>query len=105
MHAVFKTGGKQYRVQPGDEFNVEKLAEFEVGQEITFDQVLAVGNGDDLSVGLPVVSGASVKAKVVDHHRGPKIIIFKKKRRQKYRKKQGHRQSYTRIRITDVVAG
>jgi large subunit ribosomal protein L21 len=105
MHAVFKTGGKQYRVQPGDEFNVEKLGDAEVGSEITFDQVLAVGNGDDLSIGLPVVDGAAVKAQVVNHHRGRKIIIFKKKRRKKYRKKQGHRQSYTRIRITDVVAG
>lgn len=105
MHAVIKTGGKQYRVEPGDEFNVEKLGEAQVGEEIVFDQVLAVGNGEDLQVGLPLVEGATVKAKVVDQLRGPKIIVFKKNRRKKYRRKKGHRQSYTRVRITDVVAG
>lgn len=105
MHAIFKTGGKQYRVKAGDEFNVEKLADAEAGSDITFDSVLSVGDGDDLAVGQPLVEGASVTATVVDHHRGPKIIVFKKKRRKGYRKKQGHRQSYTRIRITDVVAG
>lgn len=105
MHAVIKTGGKQYRVQPGDEFNVEKLKDADVGAEITFDEVLAVGDGEDLSVGQPVVDGASVTAQVVEHGRGRKKIVFKKKRRKKYRKKRGHRQPYTRIRITDVTAG
>ena len=105
MHAVIKTGGKQYRVQPGDEFNVEKLNDAEVGAEVTFDEILAVGNGDDLSVGTPVVDGASVTAQIVEHGRGKKKIVFKKKRRKKYRKKRGHRQHYTRIRITDVSAG
>lgn len=105
MHAVIKTGGKQYRVQPGDEFNVEKLNDAEVGAEVTFEEVLAVGNGDDLSVGTPVVDGASVTAQIVEHGRGPKKIVFKKKRRKKHRKKRGHRQHYTRIRITDVSAG
>lgn len=105
MHAIFKTGGKQYRVKAGDEFNVEKLDDAQAGSVITFDNVLAIGDGDDLAVGQPFVEGATVKATVVDNHRGPKIIIFKKRRRKTYRKKQGHRQSYTRIRITDVVAG
>lgn len=104
MHAVIKTGGKQYRVEPGDEFNVEKLNGAEVGAEITFDEVLAVGNGDDMAVGTPVVDGASVTAQIVEHGRDRKKIIFKKKRRKKYRKKRGHRQHYTRIRITDVSA-
>lgn len=104
MHAVIKTGGKQYRVEPGDEFNVEKLGEAETGSEITFDEVLAVGNGEDLTVGTPVVEGAAVSAEVVEHGRGPKKIVFKKKRRKKYRRKHGHRQPYTRIRITDVSA-
>jgi large subunit ribosomal protein L21 len=105
MHAVIKTGGKQYRVEAGDEFNVEKLNDADVGAEITFDSILAVGDGDDLAVGTPVVDGASVTAKVVEHGRDKKIIVFKKKRRKKYRKKKGHRQHYTRIRITDVSAG
>ncbi len=102
MHAVIKTGGKQYRVQPGDEFNVEKLADAEVGGEVTFEEVLAVGSGDDLTIGQPRVDGASVTATVVQTGRDRKKIVFKKKRRKKYRRKHGHRQPYTRIRITDV---
>jgi large subunit ribosomal protein L21 len=105
MHAVIKTGGKQYRVETGDEFNVEKLNDADVGAEITFDDVLSVGDGDDLQVGTPVVDGASVTAQIVKHGRDKKIIVFKKKRRKKYRKKKGHRQHFTRIRITDVSAG
>lgn len=105
MHAVIKTGGKQYRVEPGDEFNIEKLSDAEAGSEVTFDRVLAVGNGDDLSVGQPLVDGATVTAQVIENGRGRKKIVFKKKRRKKYRRKRGHRQHYTRIRITDVSAG
>jgi large subunit ribosomal protein L21 len=105
MHAVIKTGGKQYRVQSGDEFNVEKLNDTDVGADITFDEILSVGDGDDLAVGTPIVDGATVTAQIVEHGRGKKIIVFKKKRRKKYRKKKGHRQHYTRIRITDVSAG
>ena len=105
MHAVIKTGGKQYRIEPGDEFNVEKLGDAEAGSEITFEEVLAVGSGEDLTIGRPVVDGATVTAEVVEHGRGRKKIVFKKKRRKKYRRKHGHRQPYTRIRITDVTAG
>ena len=103
MHAVIRTGGKQYRVQPGDEFNIEKLAEAEDGGTIVFDDVLAVGSGDDLVVGKPTVDGASVTADVVvAHGRNKKIIVFKKKRRKRYRRKRGHRQPFTRIKIKEV---
>ena len=103
MHAVIRTGGKQYRVQPGDEFNIEKLGDVENGETIELDDVLAVGSGDDLVVGKPVVDGATVSADVViAEGRGPKIVVFKKKRRKRYRRKQGHRQPFTRIKIKDV---
>ena len=105
MHAVIKTGGKQYRIEPGDEFNVEKLGDADEGSEITFEEVLAVGEGEDLVVGKPVVQSASVTAEVVEHGRGPKKIVFKKKRRKGYRRKRGHRQPYTRIKIKEVDAG
>lgn len=105
MHAVIRTGGKQYRVQPGDEFNIEKIADAEDGGTLTFDEVLAVGNGEDLVVGKPLVEGATVTADViVSEGRAKKIIIFKKKRRKKYRKKRGHRQPFTRIKIKEVNA-
>lgn len=103
MHAVIKTGGKQYRVQPGDELDVENLGA-EKGAEVVFDQVLAVGAGDDLKIGLPLVDGASVKAQVVANGKSKKVIVFKKKRRKGYQVKRGHRQEFTRIRITDVSA-
>ena len=103
MYAIVKTGGKQYRVQAGDEFNVELLNGVEAGGEIVFDQVLMVG-GEKTTVGCPLVDGASVKAEVVCHGRDRKIIVFKKKRRKGYRRKNGHRQSYTRVRITDISA-
>ena len=103
MHAVIKTGGKQYRVQPGDELDIEKLAT-EKGGEVVFDQVLAVGEGEDLKIGQPLVDGASVKANVVAHGKTKKVIVFKKKRRKGYQVKKGHRQNYTRVRITDVSA-
>ena len=106
MHAVIRTGGKQYRVKAGDVFNVEKIASAEEGGSVIFDEVLAVGSGDDLVIGKPLVEGAKVTADVVvAEGRGRKIVVFKKKRRKKYRKKQGHRQAFTRIKITDVSAG
>ena len=101
MYAVVKTGGKQYRVQAGEELNIERLA-VEVGSEVVFDEVLMVGGDDDVVVGRPLVEGAKVTAKVVRQDRARKIIIFKSRRRGGFRKKRGHRQSYTRIRITDI---
>ena len=103
MHAVIKTGGKQYRVQPGDELEVEKLSA-EEGSDIVFDQVLAVGSGEELQVGTPILDGASVTASILAHGRSRKVMVFKKKRRKGYSVKRGHRQPYTRIRITDVSA-
>ncbi len=101
MYAVIKTGGKQYRVANGDTLKVEKLAG-DVGSEIVLDQVLAVGEGESLSLGTPLVAGASVKATVVAHGRGEKVHIFKMRRRKHYKKSQGHRQSYTEIRIDGI---
>ncbi len=100
MFAVIQTGGKQYKVASGDVIRVEKLAG-EAGSEVVLDQVLMVGD----KIGLPVVAGASVKATVVAQARGPKIIIFKKRRRQNSRRKNGHRQDLTILRITDITAG
>ncbi|GAB5550277.1 MAG: 50S ribosomal protein L21 [Sandaracinaceae bacterium] len=102
MYAVIKTGGKQYRVSEGDRIRVEKLAG-DVGTELTFDEVLMLG-GDKVSVGAPLVSGASVKAKIVAQDRAKKVIVFKYKRRKNYRKKYGHRQPFTEIEITGVSA-
>ena len=103
MHAVIKTGGKQYRVQTGDELDIEKLPA-EKGGEVVFDQILAVGEGADLKIGAPLVDGATVKANVVAHGKTKKVIVFKKKRRKGYQVKNGHRQDFTRVRITDVNA-
>ena len=104
MNAVIKTGGKQYRVEPGDEFNVEKL-DVEAGEEVTFDDVLAVGSGEDLVIGRPLVDGATVTAQIVENGRGPKKIVFKKKPKQGYRRKHGHRQPYTKVRIDEIREG
>ena len=103
MFAVIKTGGKQYRVAQGDVIKVERL-EAEAGQTVALDQVLMVGEGADAKVGTPLVTGATVSAEVVAQDRGPKIIVFKKKRRQNYRRKNGHRQDLTVLRITDISA-
>ncbi len=103
MYAVIKTGGKQYRVAAGDKIKVEQIAADE-GKEITLDQVLAVGNGDKLTVGAPLVSGATVTAKVVAHGKHDKVRIFKLRRRKHYQKRQGHRQSYTELEIASINA-
>jgi large subunit ribosomal protein L21 len=104
MYAVVKTGGKQYRVAAGDVIKVERL-DGEVGATIDLDQVLMVGGGDgeELRVGTPRVQGASVKALVLDQAKGPKILVFKKKRRKNYRRKRGHRQLQTVLRIRDIA--
>jgi large subunit ribosomal protein L21 len=101
MYAVVKTGGKQYRVSAGEKLRVEKLAA-EVGAEVVLDQVLAVGEGDSLKIGTPVVAGAAVKAKVVAHVLGDKLKIFKLRRRKNSKRTQGHRQRYTEIEITGI---
>ncbi|GAB3659754.1 50S ribosomal protein L21 [Ramlibacter alkalitolerans] len=102
MYAVIKTGGKQYRVASGDKIKVEQIAA-DIGQEITIDQVLAVGNGGDLKIGVPLVSGATVKATVVAHGKHDKVRIFKMRRRKHYQKHQGHRQQYTELQIGDIA--
>ena len=101
MYAVIKTGGKQYRVAAGDTIKVERLTA-EVGHDVKIDEVVAIGNGADLVVGAPLVAGASVVASVVAHGRHPKVRIFKMRKRKHYRKSQGHRQSFTEIRISAV---
>ena len=104
MYAVFQTGGKQFRVEPGTRLRVPTL-DVEPGDSVTFDHVLLAGDGsEDVKVGTPIVDGASVKAEVLRHGRGDKVIVFKRKRRKGYRKKQGHRQNFTEIRIDEVVA-
>lgn len=102
MYAVFKTGGKQFRAEPGTRLQVPTL-EAEAGDTITFDEVLLAGDGDDVSIGQPVVDGATVKAEVLGHGRTRKVIVFKRKRRKGYRKKQGHRQGFTEIRIEEIA--
>jgi large subunit ribosomal protein L21 len=101
MFAVIKTGGKQYKVAPGDIIRVEKLAG-DVGRPVALDQVLMIGDGKGIAVGTPVIEGASVSAEVLGQTRGEKIIVFKKKRRKGYRRTQGHRQDLTVLRITDI---
>ena len=103
MYAVFETGGKQFRAEPGFRLRVPSI-QAEPGAMLTFDHVLlAGGEGDKVVVGTPVVEGASVTAEVLRHSRTPKIIIFKRKRRKNYRRKQGHRQGFTEIRIDEVA--
>jgi large subunit ribosomal protein L21 len=103
MYAVIKTGGKQYRVAAGEKIKVEQIAA-EVGQEITIDQVLAVGNGAELKVGTPLVDGATVVATVVAQGKHDKVRIFKMRRRKHYQKRQGHRQTFTELEIKAVAA-
>ena len=101
MFAVIRTGGKQYKVAPDDVLVVEKLAG-EPGATIELGEVLIVGDGAEVSTGTPLIAGASVSAELVEHRRADKIIVFKKKRRQNYRRKNGHRQHQTVLRITEI---
>jgi len=103
MYAVIKTGGKQYKVAPGEKLKIEQIPA-DVGAQVTLDQVLMVGEGESVRVGQPTVTGVSVVATVVAHGRGEKVKIFKMRRRKHYQKHQGHRQNYTELRI-DSIAG
>ena len=103
MYAVIKTGGKQYKVVAGEKIKVEQIAA-DVGQEIVIDQVLALGQGADMRVGTPLVTGASVTATVVAHGKHDKVRIFKMRRRKHYQKHGGHRQTYTELHIGSVQA-
>lgn len=103
MFAVIKTGGKQYRVSADDVIKVEKLSA-EAGSEVSFAEVLMIGDGDTATVGTPLVKGASVSGEVVEQTRGDKIRVFKKKRRKGYRRTAGHRQHLTVVKITEILA-
>jgi len=102
MYAVIKTGGKQYRVQEGDVITVEKL-NAEAGEVVKFEEVLLLNDGKEVKVGTPVVEGAAVTGTVVENGKGQKVIIFKYKAKKDYRKKQGHRQPYTKVRIESLT--
>jgi len=101
MYAIIQTGGKQYKVKKGEKVTVDKLIG-ELGAEINFDQVLLIADDNNTNVGSPTVAGASVKAIISKQFRGEKIIVFKKKRRHNYRRKNGHRQYFTEIEIQDI---
>ena len=103
MYAIIETGGKQYKVAEGDTLYIEKL-NAEAGDTVTFDKVLAVLDGDKATFGAPAVKGASVTANVVKNGRGKKILVFKYKPKKNYRRRQGHRQPYTKVEITKVNA-
>ncbi|MBI5669810.1 MAG: 50S ribosomal protein L21 [Chloroflexi bacterium] len=102
MYAIFRSGGHQYRAEVGATVDVEKLP-FAENETITFDDVLLVGDGDNTVVGQPRVEGAAIKATVVKQFRGKKIIVFRYRQRNSYRRKTGHRQYYTRLRIDDIT--
>ncbi|KAA0013185.1 MULTISPECIES: 50S ribosomal protein L21 [Halomonadaceae] len=103
MYAVIKSGGKQYRVQEGQTLKLEKL-EIPTGETVEFDQVLLVADGDNVTVGAPLVDGAKVAAEIVSHGRGEKIRIIKFRRRKHHMKRQGHRQWFTEVKITGISA-
>ncbi len=101
MFAVFKSGGKQFRAEPGKQLRIPTI-QAEAGDSITFDEVLLASDDGDVKVGAPIVEGAKVTAEVIRHGRDKKVIVFKRKRRKGYRKKQGHRQGFTEIRVAEV---
>ena len=102
MYAVIKTGGKQYKVVPGEKLKVEQLPA-EVGAQVVLDQVLLVGDDSSVRLGQPIVAGATVTATVLGHGRGDKVKIFKMRRRKHYQKHQGHRQGFTELKIDGIV--
>lgn len=103
MHAVIETGGKQYRIKPGDQLRVEKL-KVEDGAKVEFKKVLAVGNGKNLKIGSPYIDSAKVIAEAIETAKADKLVIFKYKAKKDYRKKQGHRQPYTLVEIKEISA-
>lgn len=104
MYAIVECGGRQYRAEEGHTFSVEKLP-LEVGEQVELENVLLLANGEDIQVGQPTVNGVSVKATVVEQYKGKKIFVWKYKPKKRYRRRQGHRQNYTRLRIDEIVAG
>ncbi len=102
MYAVIETGGKQYKVSEGDILKIEKL-NVEEGQDVKFDKVLLYSNGDELQIGKPLLENVSVSGKVLAHGKGKKIIVFKYKPKKNYRKKKGHRQLFTKVRIEEIA--
>jgi large subunit ribosomal protein L21 len=104
MYAIIRTGGKQFRAEPGKTLRIPSL-DIEPGESVTFEEVLLGANDGDIKVGAPLVSGAAVTADVVKHGKGEKIIVFKFKRRKNYSKKQGHRQKYTEVRVREINLG
>lgn len=102
MYAIIESGGRQYRAEEGHSFSVEKLP-YEVGQQIELDKVLLVADGEHVSVGRPYLEGARIKATIVDQYRGPKIFVWKYKPKIRYRRRRGHRQYYTRLRIDEIL--
>ena len=101
MYAIIQTGGKRYRLSEGDVVSIENVTAAE-GEEVVFDQVLTVVSDSDIKIGKPVVEGAKVTAKVVEHGKGKKILVFKYKAKSNYRKRQGHRQPYTKVEISKI---
>ncbi len=105
MYAIFKDGPKQYRVEKGETIDVDRKSELKAGEKIEFGDVLLLNEGDDPKIGTPLVSGAKVVAEIIDEVKADKVRVFKYKRRTGYHKMIGHRQKYTRVKITDIVTG
>ena len=103
MYAVIKAKGKQYRVEPGKQVRVDRI-EGEAGAKVEFNEVLLIADGEDVKVGTPNVAGATVSAEIVGQVKGPKLVVFKFRRRKAYRKRTGHRQQYTTLKITRITA-
>ena len=104
MYAIIECSGRQYRAEEGDSFVVEKLP-YEVGEQIQLEKVLLLSGNDDVTIGQPTVKDVSVKATVVEQFRGKKILVWKYRPSKRYRRRQGHRQSYTRLRVDEIVTG
>ncbi|ONI45443.1 50S ribosomal protein L21 [Candidatus Epulonipiscium fishelsonii] len=103
MYAIIETGGKQYKVEEGNIINIEKL-DMAVGETVNFEQILAVSTDKGMNVGNPTVKGAKIKGEILAQFKGKKIIVFKYKRKKSYKKKKGHRQLYTKVKITSITA-